>query len=169
MPTFFFPRQIMLPKTMTYDEQIRSLVEPIVETEGMELVDLDCLKMKTRWLVRLYIDKEGGVNLEDCASISNQVGDIMDVHDLPAGPFTLEVSSPGLDRPLARDKDFIRYRGSRIKLKLNQPVEGSKNFTGVLLDYIEADGGKNILMSISDRSFEIPRSFVKKANLVYEF
>ncbi len=169
MPTFFFPGQIMTKQSIFYDNQIRSLVQPILEALGMELVDLDCLRMKTRWLVRLYIDKEGGVTLDDCAMISNQAGDILEVHDVPAEPFTLEVSSPGLDRPLTRDKDFIRYQGFRIRLKLHQPVEGSKNFTGILLDYVDGDEEKNILLSISDRTVEIPRSFVKKANLVYEF
>ncbi|MDZ4165616.1 MAG: ribosome maturation factor RimP [Smithellaceae bacterium] len=156
--------------TKIYDDGIRGLVEPVVESLGMELVDLECLWMNTRWLVRLYIDRTEGVTVDDCALISNQVGDILEVHNVPAEPFTLEVSSPGLDRPLSRDKDFVRYRGSRIKVKLDRSVEGSKNITGVLLDYLEeAQEDKTILLSVSDRSLKIPRSWVKKANLVYEF
>ena len=102
-----------------HEEQIRQLAEPLLASVGMELVQVECLKMKSRWLVRIYMDREeGGVTLDDCALISNQLGDLLDVHDVPPGPYTLEVSSPGLDRPLSRDKDFLKYRGSRINLRL---------------------------------------------------
>ncbi len=95
----------------TYREEIIGLIEPVIESEGLELVELECLRMQTRWLVRIFIDREGGATLEDCTAISHQVGDLLNVHDLPPGPYTLEVSSPGLDRPLTRDKDFEKYRG----------------------------------------------------------
>ncbi|MBA4423155.1 MAG: ribosome maturation factor, partial [Syntrophus sp. (in: bacteria)] len=85
------------------EEQIRQLAEPVLASVGMELIQVECLKMKTRWVVRIYMDREqGGVTLDDCALISNQLGDLLDVHDVPPGPYTLEVSSPGLDRPLQR-------------------------------------------------------------------
>lgn len=160
----------MVNRNKGYDDRIRDLVEPLVESLGMELVDLECLSMNARWLIRLYIDRPEGVAIDDCTLISNQAGDILEVHDVPAEPFTLEVSSPGLDRPLSRDKDFLRYRGSRIKVKLVRSIEGSKNITGVLLDYLEeAQGDKTVLLSVSERSLRIPRNWIKKANLVYEF
>lgn len=160
----------MVNRNKGYDDRIRDLVEPLVESLGMELVDLECLSMNARWLIRLYIDRPEGVAIDDCTLISNQAGDILEVHDVPAEPFTLEVSSPGLDRPLSRDKDFLRYRGSRIKVKLDRSIEGAKNITGVLLDYLEeAQGDKTVLLSVSERSLRIPRNWIRKANLVYEF
>ncbi len=111
-----------------HEEQIRQLAEPLLASEGMELVLVECLKMKTRWVVRIYMDREGGVTLDDCAQISNQLGDLLDVHDVPPGPYTLEVSSPGLDRPLHRDKDFLKYRGSRINLRLGGKDRGTAQF-----------------------------------------
>lgn len=169
-PLFFSPGGRLVNRNKGYDDRIRDLVEPLVESLGMELVDLECLSMNARWLIRLYIDRPEGVAIDDCTLISNQAGDILEVHDVPAEPFTLEVSSPGLDRPLSRDKDFLRYRGSRIKVKLVRSIEGSKNITGVLLDYLEeAQGDKTVLLSVSERSLRIPRNWIKKANLVYEF
>jgi len=110
----------------TYREEIIGLIEPVIESEGLELVELECLRMKTRWLVRIYIDREGGATLEDCTAMSHQVGDLLNVHDLPPGPYTLEVSTPGLDRPLTRDKDFEKYRGGRVRIRTREPIDGSR-------------------------------------------
>ena len=98
-----------------YQDRIKELIGPAIESESMELVDVECLKMNTRWLVRLFIDKERGVTLDDCQKISHLVGDILDVHEMPPGPYTLEVSSPGLDRPLTRDKDFLEIQGAESR------------------------------------------------------
>jgi ribosome maturation factor RimP len=149
------------------EEQIRLLAEPVVSSEGMELICVECLKMPTRWLVRIYMDREGGVTVDDCALISNQLGDLLDVHDVPPGPYTLEVSSPGLDRPLDRDRDFLKYRGSRIKLRLLEKVEGRRNFSGELLDYEDGSDGKILVVQADGKTFRIPRKAVAKANLEY--
>ena len=147
-------------------ERIREVVEPVAAGEGMELVMVECLKMKSRWLVRLYIDKEGGVTLDDCATVSHQVGDILDVHNVPPGPYTLEVSSPGLDRPLERDKDFLKYRGTAISLKLEEKLAGSRSFRGILLDYVEEEGSKVLHLDVLGTIHHIPREKVLKAHLV---
>lgn len=149
-----------------YKEQIRELVEPVAAGEGMELVMVECLKMQSRWLVRLYIDKEGGVTLDDCATVSNQVGDILDIHDVPPGAYTLEVSSPGLDRPLERDGDFLKYRGAAISLKLEEKLAGSRNFRGILLDYVVEEGRKALHIDVAGTIHRIPREKVRKARLV---
>lgn len=149
-----------------FKEKIRELVEPVATEEGMELIMVECLKMKSRWLVKLYIDKEGGVTLDDCATVSNQVGDILDVHDMPPGPYTLEVSSPGLDRPVERDKDFLRHRGATISLKLDEKLAGSRNYRGILLDYVEEEEGKVLLVDVLGTIHKIPRDKVMKAHLV---
>jgi len=153
----------------SYRDLIWDLVEPVVESEGTELVQVECLRMKSRWLVRIYIDKEGGVTLDDCAGISHQVGDLLDVHNIPVGPYTLEVSSPGLDRPLAREKDFIAFKGHAVKIRTKGDIEGRKNFKGVLLDYIEREGTKEIVLDVDGKHIHIPRNLIHKANLEYEF
>ena len=155
--------------SVTYREKIRQLIEPVIESEGMEVVDLECLKMKFRWLVRIYIDKDGGVTIDDCSEISKQAGDILDVYDVLPGSYTLEVSSPGLDRPLTRDKDFIKYRGSAVRIKTGEKLDGAKNFHGILTDYLDEDGKKTLIVDVSGKNYHIPRDVVVKANLVYEF
>ncbi|MGZ6276059.1 MAG: ribosome maturation factor RimP [Syntrophales bacterium] len=159
----------MADNSLTYREKIRQLIEPVIESEGMEIVDVECLKMKFRWLVRLYIDKEGGVTIDDCSEISKQVGDILDIYDVLPGSYTLEVSSPGLDRPLTRDKDFIKYRGSAVRIKTGEKLDGTKNFHGILIDYLEEDGRKTLIVDVSGKNFHILRDLVVKAHLVYEF
>jgi ribosome maturation factor RimP len=150
-----------------HEEQIWQLAEPLVSSEGMELVLAECLKMPSRWLVRIFIDREGGVTVDDCALISNQLGDLLDVHDVPPGPYTLEVSSPGLDRPLHRDQDFLKYRGSRVRLRLGEKIEGRRNFSALLLDYEDGSDGKVLAVQADGKSFRIPRKAVIRANLEY--
>ena len=159
----------MADKSITYREKIMQLIEPVIESEGMEIIDLECLKMKYRWLVRIYIDKEGGVTIADCSEISKQAGDILDVYDVLPGSYTLEVSSPGLDRPLTRDKDFIKYRGSTVRIKTAEKLEGVKNFHGKLNDYLDENGAKTLIVDVSGKIYHIPRDMVVKAHLVYEF
>jgi ribosome maturation factor RimP len=159
----------MADKSITYREKIMQLIEPVIESEGMEIIDLECLKMKYRWLVRIYIDKEGGVTIADCSEISKQAGDILDVYDVLPGSYTLEVSSPGLDRPLTRDKDFIKYRGSTVRIKTAEKLDGVKNFHGKLNDYLDENGEKTLIVDVSGKIYHIPRDMVVKAHLVYEF
>lgn len=149
-----------------HEEKIRELAEPVVAGEGMELILVECLKMKSRWVVRLYLDKEGGVTLDDCATVSNQLGDILDVHDVPPGSYTLEVSSPGLDRPLDRDRDFLKFRGAEIAVRLNEKLDGSRNYRGKLIDYIEEGGVNLLIVDVMGALRRIPRDKVIKANLV---
>jgi len=146
-------------------EKIRQLSEPVVASEGMELIHVECIKMHSRWIIRLFMDKEGGITLDDCANISNQLGDIFDIRDVIKGAYTLEVSSPGLDRPISRDQDFVKYRNSRVNIKTNEKIEGIKNFHGILLDYIEESGKKLVLIDIAGKVYRIPRQDVVKANL----
>jgi len=152
-----------------YKEKIEELIEPVLESESMELVDSECLKMKTRWMVRIFVDKENGVTLDDCARISHELGDILDVHDIPPEPYTLEVSSPGLDRPLAKDNDFIKYRGHKVCVKVDQKIDGKRNFQGELIDYLDENGMKTLIVDVAGITYRIPRKQVVKAHLEYEF
>jgi ribosome maturation factor RimP len=146
-------------------EKIRQLAEPVVAAEGMELIHVECLKMQMRWIVRLFLDKENGVTLDDCTAISNQLGDIIDIHELINGRYTLEVSSPGLDRPISRDQDFLKYRGSKVNIKTSLKVEGVKNFHGHLVDLMEENGQKVVIVEVSGKNYRIPRAEIVKANL----
>lgn len=147
------------------NEKVRQLAEPVVVAEGMELIHVECLKMHTRWIVRLFLDKESGVTLDDCAVVSNQLGDIFDINDLINGPYTLEVSSPGFDRPISRDQDFIKYRGSPVNIKTSSKIDGIKNFKGQLVDFIEENGNKIIVMEVAGKNYRIPKTEIIKANL----
>ncbi len=147
-------------------DKIWQLAEPVATAEGMELIHVECLKMHARWVFRLFLDKEGGITLDDCTDISNQLGDILDVHDLSRGPYTLEVSSPGLDRPISRDCDFEKFRGARVKIKTQNKIDGMKNFQGTLKDYVEENGGKIARMEVAGKIYSIPKSEIFKANLV---
>jgi ribosome maturation factor RimP len=151
-----------------YREKIWKLAETILTAEGMELVEAECLRMPSRWLVRIFIDREGGVTIHDCSEISHHLGDVLNVHDVPPGPYTLEVSSPGLDRPLVKDKDFLKYRGSTVNIRLREKLAGIKHFRGELIDFIEDDGEKILVVDISGTSYRIPRQMVAKANRVYQ-
>lgn len=153
-----------------YSLRIQELLEPVVEAQGMEILQVECLRMKSRWLVRLYLDKENGlVSVNDCARISDIVGDILDVHDLPPGSYVLEVSSPGVNRPLVRDKDFVRYQGQRVHVRTHVPVEGMRNFRGELVAYLDEPEGKFLLVQVKDRAYRIPRAVVAKAHLDVRF
>ena len=166
MPTFFVSEPMTPVDTLR--DKIWALLEPVVAANGMELIYAECLRMPSRWIVRIFLDREGGITLDDCSGISHQAGDILDVHDTPPGPYTLEVSSPGLDRPLYRDQDFLKYRGSMIRLKTDRKIEGVKHFKGKLLDYREEGGEKLLLLGAGDKTYRIPREAFVRANLEYD-
>jgi len=144
-------------------EKIWQLAEPLIEAEGMELIHVECVRMHTRWIIRLYLDKENGVTIDDCANISNQLSDLLDVHDVVPHAYTLEVSSPGPNRPISRDVDFIKYKSRRVNIKTNMKIDGLKNFTGVLVDYKNDE--KTAWVEVAGKTYRIPRKDIVKANL----
>lgn len=149
-------------------DKIWQLAEPVVTSEGMDLICVECVKMHSRWVFRLFLDKEDGITLNDCTTISNQLGDILDVHDLSHGPYTLEVSSPGLDRPISRDCDFERFKGSKVKIKTLVKIDGARNFQGTLVDYVEEEGRKVARVDVAGKTISIPKIEIAKANLLDE-
>lgn len=149
-------------------ENIAALIEPVLEREGIELVDMECSRMGSRWLIRIYLDREGGITLQDCADMSRLIGDILDVNDIPPGPYNLEISSPGLDRPLTRDADFVRFKGSKVKIRLKEKVEGSRNFKGILTDYITEGDSRIVVLESDGKVYRLPKDEILKANLEYE-
>jgi len=114
-------------------ERVRQMLEPTVGGLGYELVGVELQGSGARTLLRLYIDAEAGVTVEDCARVSHQVSGVLDVEDPIRGPFTLEVSSPGVERPLFTPQHYERFAGYRVRVKLEVPVEGRRNVTGHLL------------------------------------
>ena len=161
LPAFFIDRKKM---TKTLLESLRELVEPIL-IEGMELIDIEYRQESRGWVLRFYIDKEGGLTLSHCSQLSTQSGDLLEVKDLIPHRYTLEVSSPGLNRTLKREKDFKTHVGEIIQVKTSQPIDQRRNFKGKLLEYREGE----ILISSDNQEFLIPISFISKANLQYQF
>lgn len=124
------------PKGPTEQEVVKlvwQLAEPICVSEGMELIHVEYQRESGGRILRIYIDRPGGVVLDDCAAVSRQIGDILDVHlDNNVPPYHLEVSSPGTQRPLGRLGDFERFKGQKAKIRTKTPVAGQRNFQGVL-------------------------------------
>lgn len=112
--------------------QVWRLAEPLCLAEGVELVQVEYQREHGGLTLRLYLDKPGGITLDDCADISRQLGDILDVGLESQAPYRLEVSSPGLQRPLGKLSDFERFKGCRAKVRTSRPQNGQKNFTGTL-------------------------------------
>lgn len=146
-------------------EKVTAIAEPLLDAEGMELVDIEYRKEQMGWVLRLFIDKEQGITLDDCATISRELGNLLDVKDPVPHSYHLEISSPGLNRPLKKEKDFLRFKGKKVRIKTARPIGNRKNFIGILSDY--KDGA--IYVSIDQGSFAIPYEEVVRANLEWEF
>jgi ribosome maturation factor RimP len=115
-------------------EQIRQLLEPILESLGLSLWDMEFQKQGPKWLLRVYIDRETpGVTLNDCEAVSRDLSTVLDVEDIIPHAYTLEVSSPGLDRTLSKPEHYVRFSGSAVKVKTYQQINGQKVFHGRLL------------------------------------
>ena len=118
-----------------YEERTEELVLPIVEENKFELVDVEYVKEAGEYYLRVYIDKPGGINIDDCETVSRRLSDLLDREDFIKEAYILEVSSPGLDRPLKKDKDFERNLGKEVELKTYKPIDKRKEFTGTLKSY----------------------------------
>lgn len=158
-------------------DQIHAIVERVAASSGLEVVEIELRGGGKSRMLRIFIDKPDGVTHEDCASVSREVSTIFDVEDaMPGGAYTLEVSSPGLDRKLLRAADFERFQGSRVKLTTKEPVNGNRHFEGRLECF--AAGRLTLDLSEARKKFrprqqeieklEIELANVEKANLVPE-
>jgi ribosome maturation factor RimP len=148
-------------------EQIRQILYPILESMGLTLWDLEFHKQGPQWLLRIFIDREsGGVTLNDCETVNRDLGAALDVEDIITHPYTLEVSSPGLDRTLSKPEHFARFTGSMVKIKTFQPINGQKVFRGSLLGLVE---GMVSIKLETGTVLEIPVTGITKASLEVEF
>ena len=118
-----------------YEQQTETLLEPIVTELGFELVDVEYVKEGGTWYLRAYIDKPGGIAVDDCEAVSRRFSDILDEKDYIADSYVFEVSSPGLGRPLKKEKDFQRSIGKEVEIRTYRAVEKQKEFSGVLKAY----------------------------------
>jgi ribosome maturation factor RimP len=164
-------------------ERVRAITERVAASSGLELVEVELRGGGKSRMLRITIDKPGGVTHEDCANLSREVGTILDVEDaVPGGSYLLEVSSPGLDRPLTRATDFERFAGSLVKLTTREPVNGSQHFEGRLESFHDGritlsmggpasskHGKKQRQPAAGPACLEIDLANVAKANLVPEF
>ena len=142
-------------------EQVWSLAEPLCECEGLELIQVEYQRESTGRILRLYVDKPDGIKLDDCIVVSRQMEDILDVHLEDVGPYSLEVTSPGPERPLARKQDFAKFKGNRVKIKTDQPLNGRKNFKGVLLGI----SGDEVSLQMEDQIITFEYADILKARL----
>ena len=141
-------------KREDYEAKTEKLIMPIVEANNVELFDVDYIKEGQDWYLRVYIDKEGGVTIDDCQAVSRAFNEILDKENYITDQYIFEVSSPGLTRPLKKEKDYAKSIGKLIDIKLYKAVEGLKEYTGVLKEYDK----ENITIEIDDNLIKIERS-----------
>jgi ribosome maturation factor RimP len=144
---------------------IQAVIAPVVESLGCELVGIEYGRQGKRGLLRVYIDKEEGVGVTDCQRVSHQLSGVLDVEDVIKEQYQLEVSSPGLDRPLYTLEHFARFAGHQVKLTLVSPIEGQRRFKGVLQGV--EDG--QVIVNIGENELVLSLNAIDKANLVPEF
>lgn len=121
-----------MAKHESYEQKAETMITPILQENGLNLVDVEYVKEAGQWYLRFYIDKDGGVNINDCETVSRAMSDLLDKDDFIEDAYILEVSSPGLGRPIKKEKDFIRNTGREIEFKLFKAEDGTKEFTGIL-------------------------------------
>lgn len=149
-----------------YESRAEALIMPIVEANGFELVDVEWVKEGANWYLRAYIDKENGITVDDCEVVSRALSDLLDVEDFISENYILEVSSPGLDRPLKKDKDFARSIGKDVEVKLFKAINREKEFVGILTAY-DAD---TVTLEMEDETeMQFKRSEIARIRLAFFF
>ncbi|MFP6826259.1 MAG: ribosome maturation factor RimP [Pseudohongiellaceae bacterium] len=143
---------------------LTEMIEPTVEALGLELWGVEHIQQGRYSLLRIYIEREQGITIEDCANVSRQVGAVLDVEDPITSEYTLEVSSPGLDRPLFTARQFEQFVGSEVSLRLHSAVQGRRKFKGG----IARVDGDSICLQVDGSDFELRHADIEKASIVYE-
>jgi ribosome maturation factor RimP len=140
---------------------VESFARPVLDDMGLELVEVQFRRESAGWLLRLFIDREDGVNVDDCASVSRQISAYLEVEDLIEHAYNLEVSSLGLERPLKKKADFVRFTGRKARIKLKEPIDGQRVFIGLLGPVYE----NKLTLDVDDRQMEIDLDAVARARL----
>lgn len=155
-----------MAKREDYEQKTERLLLPIMERTGFELVDVEYVKEGGNYYLRAYIDKEGGITIDDCEAVSRELSDLLDVEDFIPEAYFLEVSSPGLGRQLKKEKDFVRSIGKEVEVKLYKPTGKKKEFMGSLESFDE----RNIVLRISEEeTLTIARESIAMIKLAVHF
>jgi ribosome maturation factor RimP len=141
------------------------LIEPTLKGSDIELVDVEYKKTGKTWSLRVFIDKNQGVTVNDCQRLSREIEDLIAIHELIADRYVLEVSSPGLDRPLKKETDFIRNKGKQVLVKTYLPINNSKTNTGTIKDF----SNDTLFLENKKKTFEISLSNIAQAKLIFKF
>ncbi|TKB44413.1 ribosome maturation factor RimP [Thalassotalea mangrovi] len=148
-----------------FEQKLTEMLRPAVEETGKELLGIEYISAGNHSVLRLYIDHKDGINVDDCADVSRQVSAILDVEDPISTEYNLEVSSPGVDRPLFEKAHYQAVVGETVDVKLGMPLNGRRKFKGIL----EAVEGDNLVVVVDGEDFELPIANVAKANLIAKF
>lgn len=148
--------------SMVVVERVRLVALPLLKELGVDLVDVEFQREAGGWILRVYLDKSGGVTLGDCQRVSEELSDLLDVENLIDHPYSLEVSSPGLNRPLTQETDFLRFVGQRARVSTSQAIAGQRRFLGILRGY---EGGRVMLEREDGTVVFIPHALISKARL----
>ena len=155
-----------MTKREQYERETEKLLIPIIDAHQFELVDVEYVKEGSKWYLRAYIDKEGGITVDDCELVSRQLSDLLDEKDLIDEAYILEVSSPGLGRPLKKEKDFLRSIGEEVEVRTYRPINRSKEFTGILKEY---DKDSVTLVFEDEQTMKIARADIALIRLAFDF
>jgi len=164
-PFFIGRRLIWSNGWCLVSEQLRELIEPVVKGLGFELWGLEYLSQGRHSVLKIYIDAEAGIEVDDCASVSRQVGGLLDVEEPLKGMYTLEVSSPGMDRRLFLLSQYEMFKGAKIKVNLRSAYEGKRKFTGLLCGVEDGD----VVLRLGEEEILFPFADIDKAHVVPEF
>jgi ribosome maturation factor RimP len=146
-------------------EQLQALLAPVIEALGYQCWGIEFLAQGKHSLLRVYIDHENGIQIDDCEKVSRQLSGILDVEDPIAVEYTLEVSSPGMDRPLFSIEQFAFHAGEQVNIKLRTPFDGRRNFKGLLRGVEEQD----VVVLVEDHEYLLPIDSIDKANIIPRF
>jgi len=155
-----------MSETKRIVNDVSHLAEPLLHEFDLEIVDIEFQFESGRWILRVFIDKEGGITVDDCTNVSRELGDLIEAEDIIDYPYVLEISSPGLNRPLKKESDFMRSIGKMVKLRMSRPINRRKNFTGRLANVRE---GIISLLVDDSNLVELPLKEIDKARVKYEF
>ena len=154
-----------MKKSESYEARTTAILEPIAQANNLEIVDVEFVKEAGTWYLRAYLDKEGGVNIDDCEVVSRALSDVLDEQDFIEESYILEVSSPGLDRPLKKEKDFERSLGKEVEVRTFKAVDDCKEFAGELKAY-DAD---TVTIVAEDREIVFDRKNIALIRLSFDF
>ena len=146
------------------EEFVSGVVETIIESTELELVDVEYVHER-EWYLRVFLDKEGGIDLDDCQMVSEKLSEVLDAKDPINENYLLEVSSPGLDRVLKKEKDFIRYHGREVDIQLFKPIDGKKQYTGALQGYSD----DTITIRVQEDTIDLERAAIAQIRLHLDF